>query len=910
MRRGQAAGRSRWTTLACLAAVVGVGAAVPLVSFGAAVAPLPGAAGTDTSLPATDSAVTIAGRGDFASLRVTVNQTRNLANQALSITWTGGAPTTAYGGRPFGENFLQMFQCWGDDDGTNADNPGPPPTQCQQGATIGTYGGSRTGESFTGEALTRVISQRGAPNFDPAMGTLDEFGSVSLPFRAVDGTVVPQWRDTSFNPQVSGGNYWLNPYFNIVTTNEIAGARTADGGTGADLFEATTGLESTGLGCGQRVQRRADGSVAIPRCWLVIVPRGSAATENDRANISPSFGVGTSPLAPNAWRNRIAVPLGFNPVDSSCALSADQRRIVGTELLSAAVSSWQPTLCATPGLSPYAYGAISDGRARQQLLTGGSGGPGMAVMARPIDPASLDPENPVVYAPLTVSGTVIGFNVERLPKVIFGRGAQPPEAVLAQERALAGIRLAGLNLTPRLVAKLLTQSYRTQVEIEASRPGYAWSAANPQQIGEDPDFIQFNPEFALLRTDSKNMGGLVVAGPNSDAAQQLWEWVLADPEARTWLSGTPDTFGMKVNPVFSTDATTNPQGTSFGDPVPDSYPKSDPYCYRGPDVGPLNITPPPLCGLDWLPYSPGLREAARSTRAGSDGARTELNPSPASADQVYKREPPQALGARAILSVTDTASAHQYGVQMARLSRAGDNGTSRSFVAPDAPGLAAGVASMSSRVVPSFLEPAPAAAAPAAYPLTAITYAAITPLHLDQRARTEYAAFVDYAAGPGQVRGFEYGKLPAGYEPMPAALAAQAKAAAVSIRTLSPAATPDGQTALPSRRTVLAAKHTQAKTPAPQSGVAGATAPAIPSTGAPASVALPASRPRASLSVASALSAVRTPVYRWGTTRYALPLFVVLAMLSGLGALEVTKLPRRARSEPRAATPDDEGTST
>src|SRR5262245_39984729 len=89
---------------------------------------LAGSAGTDTSLPNTDSAMTIKGRGRFASISVTVNQTKNLTNQAVSVSWTGAAPGTNVSSK-----FLQIFQCWGDDDGTNPDNPGPPPQQCEFG---------------------------------------------------------------------------------------------------------------------------------------------------------------------------------------------------------------------------------------------------------------------------------------------------------------------------------------------------------------------------------------------------------------------------------------------------------------------------------------------------------------------------------------------------------------------------------------------------------------------------------------------------------------------------------------------------------------------------------------------------------------------------------------------------------
>ena len=100
--------------LAPLAIVLASSAIVGSVSGADSVA---GSQGTDTSLPVTDSQVTVAGRGAFASLKLTVNQTKNLTNQAVSITWQGGAPTIQGPGR-FACNFLQIFQCWGDDDGS------------------------------------------------------------------------------------------------------------------------------------------------------------------------------------------------------------------------------------------------------------------------------------------------------------------------------------------------------------------------------------------------------------------------------------------------------------------------------------------------------------------------------------------------------------------------------------------------------------------------------------------------------------------------------------------------------------------------------------------------------------------------------------------------------------------------
>ena len=190
----------------------------------------------------------------------------------------------------------------------------------------------------------------------------------------------------------------------------------------------------------------------------------------------------------------------------------------------------------------------------------------MVVVSRPLSPASLNPDSPVIYAPISLSGLVIGFNIERNPR---------PEAP-AEAQQLSGVRVAELNLTPRLVAKLLTQSYRLQVTI-GTPPAYDWMVENPADLGTDPDFLRFNPEFQLLYTaDGRTFSGLQLPAGSSDAALQVWEWILADAEARAWLNGTPDEWGMKVNPVYAATAAANSNGVAFGDPLPNSFPKGDP----------------------------------------------------------------------------------------------------------------------------------------------------------------------------------------------------------------------------------------------------------------------------------------------------------------------------------------------
>ncbi len=74
-----------------------------------------------------------------------------------------------------------------------------------------------------------------------------------------------------------------------------------------------------------------------------------------------------------------------------------------------------------------------------------------------------------------------------------------------------------------------------------------------------------------------------------------------------------------------------------------------------------------------------------------------------------------------------------------------------------------------------------AKAAPDAYPLAMPIYAAARADIADKELRGDYADFIRYAVGAGQVPGLGNGELPPGYAPIPADWTAQALAAATKI---------------------------------------------------------------------------------------------------------------------------------
>lgn len=879
--------RTRWRLRAVAAVALAVFATTVVQSArpaGGATTPFPGMAGTDISLPQTESAKTVRGHGSFAGMDVTVNQTRDLVNQAVSVTWRGAPPTVSQNTRFFHANFVQIMQCWGEPDGSVPGNPGPPPEQCVWGALNPTAASELPG--FGTPAVTsRAFTHESFPDFDPNVGTVDESGEVFRDFRAVDGTVVKDHVDhTATGPFAS---YWQNPFFNSVTTNELPGIRTLADGTGQALITLNTGVESRGLGCGQRVQPRPGGSPTVPRCWIVVVPRGLPEVENEGSPNSPTEGVATSPMRPASWKNRIAIELTFTPVDSPCDIAADQRQIAGTELVVGAVSSWQPVLCTKPGLRPYAYGVVSDSLARQQLLSNVEGAPGMVAVNRTLPASASNPKDPILYAPLAASAVSVAFNIERIPSL-----ATP-------DRGLQGIRYTDVNLTPRLVAKMLTQSYRSQVEIAGTQP-YKWDDVNPLHMLIDPDFLRFNPEFTLWQSgSSRAAGGLSLPLGSSDMATQVWEWILADPEARAWMAGKPDEWGMVVNPVYGTTAKSNSTGIPFATAPPDSFAKADPYCHQEPALF-SGIVPPPLCSLDWTPYAAGFADAAQITNTTNDGARIVLDRFAGRVTEVWKRTVSQTLGRRTMFGLTDLPSVAKLGLQPARLSRAGDNGANRQFIGPDAGALSRGVQSMKN--VGGMLRLDPAKVDAGAYPLTTLTYAAVRPFSQDADARNQYAAFLDHAAGAGQVPGQKLGQLPPGYLPLPALLKVATAAVANDLRTLKPPTdTPTEEP--PPNSTTPPPGANGGEFPSDASDFeytdsGGSTDGEEPTEGGDAEVEVKTrEQPPESIEEVSQ----RTPVLGLGVGRFAIATVAVIALVAALIALEITKHPRRRSKDGSAS---------
>ncbi|MGW1532495.1 hypothetical protein [Streptomyces aureus] len=749
--RGTAASRVRRLLLRIVAGA----AAGALAGLGVAQAAAPAsAAGT---ADATSSAVTVPGRGEFKDMRFTVDRTTHLTSQAVTVSWSGGTPTT-FAGTAFNTDFVQIMQCWGDDDGTVPSNPGPSRTQCQYGASPTTDRGSWPGNDY--DDTRKVFYSADPTNYgqDERYGAANPNAPGEVPFKSVDGTVITSGTQN-------------NAFFNRNTTNEVDFARTGADGTGKEYFEVQTANEAPHLGCGVPVT--VGGGTKPRSCWLVIVPQGRLDLDGNPYADHSQVNAG-SPVSSTNWKNRVAIPLGFNPVGTNCALGAQERATTGSELAADAMTSWQAALCPTGTV--YGYTELGEPDTRARLIADGSTGLAFTTRALGADTGSTAPSDPTVYAPVALSGTVIGFTVERRPK------AGAPDSV----RRLAGTKVESVDLTPRLVAKLLTESYRNSpwgaVLGDSAATGYDWARTNPAGLASDPEFISLNPEFADLsvsETPSTDTD-LITSLGHSDSARALWQWILADKDARSFLAGDPDAWGTKVNPYYSTTASKNPTGFAFDPANADDYPKSDPWC----TVPPGTDATVKQCMTDFHPYVEDMHSGALHTRRADTLWKSSwdalANP------PAFKSPGPQTVGSRFVITVTDAASAARYGLQTARLRN-----TAGKFVGPADSSLTAAAGGATGTGAPE-ITPATADAT-GAYPLAQLVYAAVRPAGIDTAARKDYAALLRYAAGDGQTSGADPGLLPAGYAPLPAALRTRAtKAADALVHYTGPSSTPTG----------------------------------------------------------------------------------------------------------------------
>lgn len=858
---------ARRSWLSPIAAGLAAGLAAFTLTTVAGSATAPSAQAADS----TSSAVTVtAAQQDanvasapFPNLSLTVSQTAGLQQQAVTVSWTGAAkssiPTSSNGG----QHYLQIFQCWGDDP-TNSSRPDR--TTCQYGATSGP-GAARNGNRASADAVASQDEQYTVPArsaFDPTY--------TSIPFKAYDGTVVTDLvTDSKGNKSISPSvDVNSNTYFTNYTSNEVPWAGSDADGNGSVPFEIQTVMQSNGLGCGTPLTA-SDGSVTGSSCWLVVVPRGTADNGEPDTRDSGLFW--------DSWQHALAVRLKFSPIGVRCPTGQTERQVAGSELVTIAMNSWQPVICNSAGGSVFSLltSAESDSVTTAATATP-TASPPLAATILPLDTSSTNGTDPLQYAPIALTGISIGFSIDGNP--------DPYSTTLTDaQKATAQQKFTSMNLTPRLLAKLLTNSYISSIPPNGtSEPSFMLPSSathNPVTLMRDPEFLKYNPDWVgQSLSDIASIADLLVPQGRSDAAIEVWKYVEADADAKAFLGGQPDQWGMRVNPWSSTSSAVNPSGTGMNLPRED-FPKSDPI-----DI-PATSTKGDVNLVAYRPYTSSLDQSGYLTLRGDGQLIGEWDTTvrPPKFAKTARRLP----GFQEVIGLTDVSSATRYQVTQASLLNSAGN-----FVAPSTSSMLAAASAMTAiggnGQVLGYVPGSDAAkAATNAYPLTVPVYAAANPAIADTSVRVSYANLIRYAVSTGQVSGTDPGQLPAGYTPLPSTWVTQAVTAAAAIQTgvvtSTSTASQTGDQSIDDGDSVSGTSSSSASSAGSASTAASGT------TAASGGV---ANSPSVSGPAASSLVGVKTPKDpSVGALGAALPIGFVVGLISAFAVPILSRLRRR-----------------
>jgi hypothetical protein len=747
---------------------------------------------------------------DSRSVSLTVSQTTGLKSlQEIKVSWSGAHPTggTLLGGANGDTNsdFAQgqeypfaLFECRGVDSASAPASQQITPETCWTNYARERYlpdsttawPAWRSDEYATAAERSAIV---GAPaNADslgavakpcsPSTGALTRASYLSehwVPFHAADGMTFAGGFDTcaSQPPEAS-------PVYSRQTlpSNETFAGTSVDG-TGATNFLIFTNQDHPSLGCSQTV---ACALVAVPIEGISCDPAGQNAPAADRPTGSDltqatancettgSFQPG-QPLPTQAtgakavsgylwwsasnWRNRITVPLSFGPPDNACDLvnaSQDELDMFGSGLMTQATTQWAPTFCLNKKYNfNFNHSASPEPLARNQLFSG-------AIEAA-LTSESGTYAKPTVNAPVGVTGFGIAFDID-------DNNSQP---------------VTNLKLDARLLAKLLTESYPAVSNVKLGYPKRknpdgsqtATLSNNPYTLGTDPEFQALNPGIpARVLSPAAT---LLALNSSSDEIHALTDYINADPEARAWLNGTPDPWGMRVNPNYQNISL--PVDTW---PLLDTYDPSSFYTLQQcPDSGPLlPLVAAPTSRLALI--SQDMQYAISQSQTTCNA--TNLNSQNGDfTGNTMVAEGRQAVGHRFMLGLVSLGDAARYGLSLASLETQTaspwdpswgqfTDGTGRTFVAPTNASLKT-AADLLTQDSTTGIWPIPysdlhtASDAAKAYPGTMVVYAAIPTKGLPKNDALHYSQVLTYAASAGQVPGPNQGQLPDGYLPMTAA---------------------------------------------------------------------------------------------------------------------------------------------
>ncbi|MGZ4474436.1 MAG: hypothetical protein ACXVWW_01900 [Nocardioides sp.] len=681
------------------------------------------------------------------TVTVQANKTTDLqSRERINISWSGAHPTGGRALNPYGINGVaqeypvMIMECRGIDD------PALPASQqlSPQTCWTSTYN-QRTSQADPDHAtwlfdargkdpvLDPADAKPGVSGVDPSTLSKDCPTGSTFAFHITQFVSAPTSQDKDEKAYDECNDQTMPPSASNNAgepTNELY-AFTGPDGRGSAQFEVRTKIENEALGCSQSVP-----------CSVVVIPMMGidCASVADPCNGSGNFEPGTmnfdksaiddalSPLywwSPSNWSRRFSIPLTFAPPPDTCSLNGSGAPVpfYGSELLSQAALQWAPAYCLNESRFNWQANSMPDEAATQLVLNGG------AVASQPS--ARVEGDKGLAYAPTALTGWGIAYNMDR------------PDGSID----------TSLKLNPRLIAKLLTESYPGSNLISgahADARGKPDLAANPLSINRDPEFQALNPG---LNTGAASEAAATLLALSTDSAvmDQLTSYIAADPAAMTWLKGKPDQWGMKVNSYY--------KGIDL--PV-STWPLLDQWVPKHTGISCLDANPAPYLQKVAAPVST-FALIARAMLLSWPNVSTVCTLDPTSNTWSLGRVAQQGIGRRMQFGVVTLGDAARYGLTVASLQASPGH-----FVAADEAGIEAAVKLMKQPKddKPFTLTQDDVRGSDTAYPGTSVVYTAAKGRGLAKPDAAHVAQFIQVSTTEGQAPGRGNGQLPTGYVPI------------------------------------------------------------------------------------------------------------------------------------------------
>ncbi|MGY2873398.1 hypothetical protein ACVW00_000588 [Marmoricola sp. URHA0025 HA25] len=673
---------------------------------------------------------------DSRDVTVSVDHTTQVqSRERIHVSWSGAHPSGARASNPYGENGLNqeypvvIMQCRGLDDPSLPEDQQLEPQTCWTSTKLQrSQVQDPTAAIWARDLHASDADRQVKSGLDPYPGAACDDSSSTFyahvtPFVAADGKVYKGCTSATMPPEAAVGSSFPPAEQEAFTGTD---------GTGNVSFEVRTAVENESLGCSYKV---ACSLVVIPIMGLSCVDKDPAFLSADNAcRGTGQFPEGSSNFA-NAgvdpsvspvywwsasnWRNRFSVPLSFALPPSACDLLDDRAPtpFYGSELLSQAALQWAPAFCLRKDRFKWQQNSMSDEAAFSQMQQG------VALAAEVSGKREGQADTPVGYAPTAVTGFAVSYAVDK------------PEN--------AG-EFTGLRLNARLLAKLLTESYPASSR-GAGHPGLEH---NPLALNLDPEFRALNPGMSDIAQEAA--ASVMTLSTSSDVISALTGYIARDPDAKAFLDGQADPWGMTVNPSYKGITVPTSQW-----PLLDTYvPASNDEC--------LKANPAPYLPQVAAPVS-SLRQIAAAVLDAWPLLSTKCDRPTPSDPWKLGRVDRQGVGTRFLLGITTLGDAERFGLHTASLAVAGG-----AYVAPDDASMAAAIAlaKPGKKYQPFTIPDAALGKSSTAYPGTMIVYTAARLTGVPKRDAAKVAQFVDVSTTEGQVRGRGNGQLPEGYLPI------------------------------------------------------------------------------------------------------------------------------------------------